>query len=81
MQFTQTRMVPNFTDTGFKVIQAPPHLHKKLYDAIRADVYDWDSIPYEEGVPALTAIYNPDGLRPKFVSVQSLASEVSNQQS
>jgi hypothetical protein len=27
-------LVPNFTSTGFKVVQAPVALHKQLYDRL-----------------------------------------------
>jgi len=73
MQYTQGRMVHNLTQYGFKVVQAPPHLHKKLFDAVRAAVQNWDHIDYEHEVDA---IYHPEGMIPKFVPIGALAREV-----
>eukprot|EP01041_Mallomonas_annulata_P008053 gene8053-16511_t len=73
MQYVQGRMVPSFTEFGFKVIQAPPHLHKKLLDAVRKATENWNDIPYEHEVDA---IYHPEGLIPKFVYIGGLAQEV-----
>lgn len=73
MQYTQSRMVQNFTEFGFKVVMAPPELHKKLYDAVKSAVSNWDNIDYEHEVDA---IYHPEGMIPKFVHIGNLAREV-----
>merc|ERR1719453_2852122 len=46
-------IVPNFTDTGFKVVQAPKDLHKKLYDRLHEHLKgDWQkNIVPEAGRP------------------------------
>jgi len=75
MQYTQSRMVQNFTEHGFKVVQAPTHLFKMLYDAVRAAVANWDNIPYEHPVDA---IYHPNDARPKLVSIGKIGREVHN---
>jgi hypothetical protein len=71
MQYIQSRLVPAFTDVGFKVIQTPPHVHAKLKAAVDAAVAKWDDLPYEHGVS--DSIYAFDS--PKFVHIHELAWE------
>jgi hypothetical protein len=65
MQFTSGLLMPYFTEFGFKVVQAPAELQKKLFAAVRNAVdTDWDDLPYEREIDA---IYHPEGYLPKFV--------------
>jgi len=73
MQFTASRMVPHFTEFGFKVIQTPVEMQKKLLAKVREGVSNWDSLPYEHDVDA---IYHPEGMQPKFVNMGQVAREV-----
>jgi len=73
MQFTSGRMVPHYTEFGFKLIDTPPEIHKKLYDEVQANVKNWEDIPYEHDVDA---IYHPKGMLPKFINMGRVAREV-----
>lgn len=73
MQYTQSRMVPHFTERGFDVIQIPAETYKKLLDAVLPALEDFDSMPEEHEVEA---IYHTPGLQPKFVSIGKIANEV-----
>lgn len=66
VQFAQSRIVPKFTDLGFKVAAVPTHLHQQLAAVVNNAVDNWDSLEEEEGVS--DAIYNVQGLSPKMVS-------------
>ena len=74
MQLTAVRMVPHFTEFGFQVVQAPPEIHAKLFNAVREAVLKWDELPAEGQVDIM---YHPPGARPKFVQIGSLIREVS----
>lgn len=65
MQFTQSRIVPKFTETGFALVKTPPHLFEELLHVVEEGVANWDSLEEEEGVG--DAIYNRLGLNPKMV--------------
>ena len=71
MQYTQSRLVKKFTPLGFEVIDTPPHVHKKLIDAVNLGIDQFDTLAEEQDVEA---IYGPH--RPKFVNIGQLAWEV-----
>ena len=73
MQFTAGRMVPHFTEFGFKLVQTPPEIHAKLFKAVREAALKWDELPAEGEVDIM---YHPPGAQPKFVHIGSLAREV-----
>lgn len=76
LQFTQSQLVPKFTKYGFKIIQTPPAIHAKLYEAVNKAVANFDSIPSEGNIDV---IYNPPLLAPKFVPLYGLDREVINE--
>lgn len=65
MQYTQSRMVPKFTELGFAVIDTPKEVHEKLYKKVMDAVADYDNIPEETDVQA---IYGDK--RPVFVNME-----------
>lgn len=73
MQYTQSRVVPRFTERGFEVIPIPTKVFEKLKAALEKGLENWDSIPSE---PQIDAVYTPKPS--KFISLGSLAWEVGN---
>jgi len=73
MQYVQSRLVPRFTETGFKVIQTPAAQAEKLKAVVDEAIQNWDSLPYEQDVDV---IYNRPGLLPKFVRMKGVDREV-----
>ena len=55
MQYTQSRMVPHFTEKGFDVIDIPKNVYQKLLDAVLPKLDNFESLPEEQDVEA---IYN-----------------------
>ena len=47
MQFTQSRMLPRFTEQGFDVVSTPAHIHGKLKAAVDDGVRNWDTLRTE----------------------------------
>jgi hypothetical protein len=41
LQFTQSRLVPKFTEVGFEIIDTPPEVHRKLVNAVESAVENW----------------------------------------
>lgn len=74
MQYTQSRMLPRFTEVGFEKVPTPAHLHERLKAAVDAGVRDWDNLRVEHQVG--DSIYGPT--LPKFVDIGGLAQEVMN---
>lgn len=72
-QYVLGRMAPAFTDTGFKLMKAPPEIMSKLRAAVDAGLARWDDLETE---PRVRMLYNARNLRPKFVDMQRLADEV-----
>jgi hypothetical protein len=67
VQFAQSRLVPKFTELGFKVAAVPPHVHERLAAVVHEAVdSSWDVLEDEDGVS--DAIYNRQGRSPKMVS-------------
>ena len=56
MQYTQSRMVPRFTELGFEVISTPPAVAAKLKAAVDKGLEKWDSLRYEKQIDA---VYTP----------------------
>lgn len=75
LQFTQSRMVPRFTEFGFKVVKTPAHVHEKLYKKVKEKVANYESIPMEGEVDV---IYSDKNLSPKFINMEGLDWEVIN---
>lgn len=71
MQFTQSRLVPRFTEKGFELIQTPPAIHAKLKAALDRALLNWDQIRTE---PKIDAVYTP--LPSKFVDLHGMEREV-----
>lgn len=77
MQFVQGRMVPAFTDNGFKIIETPQYLQESLTSVVNNYVKDWNELEYEEGMLGSGGpLYNPLHLEPKFIPRQALWDEV-----
>lgn len=72
MQYVTARLVPNFTELGFKIIQTPEHIQAKLHRAVMDGVAQWDDLPFELGVE--DSIYADEP--PKFVHLRGLDREV-----
>ncbi len=72
MQYTQGRMLPRFTPSGFEKIKTPTSVAKRLKDAVDAGVADWDNL--QEETQVADSIYGPHN--PKMVSLHDLAWQV-----
>ena len=71
MQFVQGRMVPAFTEKGFKLIDTPTHIHESLSTIVINEIQqNWNELNIENGM--LGDLYNPIGLEPKFIPHQEL---------
>ena len=67
-------IVPNFTETGFRITQAPKELHKKLYDRLHSHLKgDWENTVRPEGSRPLE-ILGPN--QPLFYENQALNNEI-----
>eukprot|EP01036_Dinobryon_divergens_P037040 gene37040-48357_t len=71
MQYTQSRMVPRFTEKGFEVIQIPPGVYQQLRDAVDAGLARFDSLREERQIDA---VYTP--LPSKFIDLNGLENKV-----
>ena len=72
MQYTQSRLMPKFTDSGFLVAKTPKAVADKLKEAVDKCIDEFDSLEEEGDV---NAIYSPDEMRPRFCQIGNLASE------
>lgn len=72
-QFVQGRLVPTFSDTGYKVAMMPSQIFAKLKNAVDAGIQNWDNLRDEGNIDV---IYNSQGLLPKFIDMQSIVNEV-----
>jgi len=70
MQYTQSRMVPRFTEVGFEVIQTPPAVHAKLKAAVDEGLKRWDQLREERQIDA---VYTP--IPSKFIDLYGLDNE------
>eukprot|EP01036_Dinobryon_divergens_P027657 gene27657-36468_t len=73
LQYTQSRLVPKFTDRGFDVITTPKFVHDKLIAAVRKSLSKGLKNIRSEG--NVDVIWNPPGLDPKFIDLGSLTWE------
>lgn len=73
MQYTQSRLVPRFTERGFEIIKTPPHVHEKLKAALDKGIAKWDSLGNE---PQIDAVYTP--LPSKFIHLGRLQTEIAD---
>lgn len=73
LQFTQSRLVPRFTEKGFDLVDTPPHIHEKLRAAVDAGIKDFDNLQSEGNIDV---IFNERHKEPKMVRIGSLANEV-----
>ena len=72
LQFTQSRLVPTFTEQGFDVIDTPPEVHAKLKAAVDKAVEDFENLPSEGNIDV---IFNERHKEPKMVHIGTLAGE------
>ena len=73
LQHVQGRLVHNFTQMGFEVIDTPAEVQKLLREAVDKALENWEGIPTE---PPVEAIYHPPDHSPKFIPLGSIASKV-----
>lgn len=74
LQFTQSRLVPRFTERGFEVVSIPKFVKDKLQAAFqKALERGFDKIRSEGDVDVIS---NPPNLDPKFVDLGPLQWEV-----
>lgn len=69
LQYTQSRLVPKFTEKGFDVITTPKSVNDRLQEAVtNAMAKGFDNIRSEGRIDV---IWNPPGLDPKFIDLGS----------
>lgn len=73
MQFTQQRLVPSFTEKGFKLVKTSAELQTRLAQAVQDGVDHWDELRSEG---AVNAIYHRPNLPPKMISLNKLGREL-----
>ena len=71
VQFVGSRMVPRFTEHGFKVIQTPPEIQAMLKKAVDDAIVNFESIRNEAHIDAL---YTP--IASKFVDAHEITQKV-----
>ncbi len=71
MQYTQSRMVPRFTEVGFELISTPPSVQAKLKAVLDKAVKNFDALPNERQIDAL---YTP--IPSKFVYLGGVAGQI-----
>jgi hypothetical protein len=71
MQYTQSRMVPRFTEFGFKVVQTPAFVQEKLKRKVDEGLARWETLRLEKQIDA---VYTP--LPSKFVDMHGVDWEV-----
>lgn len=64
VQYTQSRLVPRFTEVGFKVIKIPDNIFAMLKEAVDEGIANWDNLRLEKQIDA---VYTP--LPSKFVDM------------
>ena len=73
LQFTQSRLVPNFTEVGFEVVQTPPHLQARLLTAVENGLSKFDNLRSEGKIDV---IFNERHKEPKFIDIGKLSRDV-----
>ena len=75
MQYTQSRLLPRFTEVGFEVIDIPEDVFIRLRDRVQYEIdNNWEHIPLEN---LIDVVYTP--IRSKFVSMKGVDREVMNE--
>lgn len=74
LQFTQSLLVPKFTEVGFELIQTPKHVQDKLKEAVDKGVANWDNLRSEGSVDVIYK--DADYKNPKFVDIGGLSKYV-----
>jgi hypothetical protein len=72
MQFTQARLVPRFTTTGFKVVQTPSIVYEKLRTTLDRGLTQFDRLPND--TRNSDSSYNP--LSQKIIYLNGLEREI-----
>lgn len=73
MQYTQSRLVPRYTERGFDIIDIPPAVFAKLKAHLDQGLERWDTLSLE---PQIDAVYTP--LPSKFIHLGRLTSDIGN---
>lgn len=71
MQYTQSRLVPIFTENGFKVIQTPESVQRKLKAALDRGLQNFDAIRDESDIDL---VYTP--IASKFIDLHGVNWEI-----
>ena len=72
MQYTQSRLLPRFTEVGFEVIDIPEDVFIRLRDRVQHEIdNNWDHIPHEA---IIKGVYTP--LASKFIHMNDLTWKV-----
>jgi len=75
MQYTQSRLLPRFTDVGFEVIDIPHDVFNKLRDHVQHEIdSNWDHIPHER---LINGVYTP--MASKFINMNEINWDVLRQ--
>jgi hypothetical protein len=76
MQYTQSRLVPSFTERGFDVVDIPSELYATLRERLLPSIEKLDSLRDEGNIGV---IYNSQGKLPKFAYLNGADREVHHQ--
>ena len=71
LQFTQSLLVPKFTEVGFELIDTPKDVRDKLKEIVDKGVANWDSLRSEGHVDVIYK--DAEYKNPKFVDIGGLA--------
>jgi len=71
MQYTQSRLVPRFTELGFEVVSTPPEVQAKLKAAVDQGVENFDNLREERQIDA---VFTP--IPSKFVNMRGVDQQV-----
>jgi hypothetical protein len=71
VQYTQSLLVPWFTEVGFKVIQIPPEIYAVLKERVDKGIEDWENLRLERQIDA---VYTP--LPSKFIDMPDVNAAV-----
>ena len=71
LQFTQSLLVPKFTEVGFELINTPKEVHDKLKEVVDKGVANWDNLRSEGHVDVIYK--DADYKNPKFVDIGILS--------
>lgn len=74
MQYTQSWMIPRYTPVGFKLIQTPPDIQRRLKERLDAGLARYDSLRKENVIDVL---YTPEPSR--FIDLNGLDWEILNE--